>query len=160
MRFEHSCNQLIINKDIWYRRSPLYDQESYEFNLHSCQRLLDEQTQNERLDIKIMHIFNNHFDSHINEKGEISAPPTLHDICQKFYITERTLIRKLKSLNTSYQSILDQQRLAYAKKLLRDARYSVYHVSDLLGYREPANFCRAFKRWTSLSPSEFRRMPM
>lgn len=159
VHFEQPSNQLLISKDIWYRRSPLYDQESFEFNLHSCQRLLDEQAQKYRLDVKLRHILNNHFDCQVNAKGDVSAPPTLKDICQKLFMTERTFIRKLKSLNTSYQSILDQQRLAYAKTLLGDARYSIYHVSDLLGYREPANFCRAFKRWTMLSPGEFRRQP-
>ena len=110
--------------------------------------------------MKIKHILNNHFDRYINGMSETNAPPTLKGVCQDLYITERTLIRKLKLLNTSYQVILDQQRLVYAKQLLGDARYSIYHISDLLGYREPANFCRAFKRWTSLSPSEYRRNPM
>lgn len=156
---EQSSNSFFIHKNTWYRRSPLYDKESYEFNLHSCQRLRDELAQKDRLDMRIIHIFNNHFDRQINEKGKVSSPPTLSEVCQQFHMTERTLIRQLKSLNTSYQSILDQQRLAYAKKLLGDVRYNIYVVADLLGYRETANFCRAFKRWTSQSPSDFRLNP-
>lgn len=159
LHFDHVHNTFQISKDIWYKRSPLHDQESYEFNLHTCQRLLDEQAQQGRLDIKIKHMLNRHFDRYINSSDEPCSPPTLQEVCQTFYMTERTLIRKLKEHNTSYQSIVDKQRLAYAKQLLGDARYSVFHVSELLGYREPANFCRAFKRWTSLTPSEFRRQP-
>jgi AraC-like DNA-binding protein len=34
----------------------------------------------------------------------------------------------------------------------------VIEVADRLGYRDAANFTRAFRRWTGASPREFRRV--
>ena len=41
--------------------------------------------------------------------------------------------------------------------MLDDAGYTVSEVGYLLGYGDPANFGRAFKRLTGQSPSEYRR---
>jgi AraC-like DNA-binding protein len=41
--------------------------------------------------------------------------------------------------------------------MLDDARYTISEIGHLLGYGDPANFGRAFKRLTGQSPSEYRR---
>lgn len=43
-----------------------------------------------------------------------------------------------------------------ARQLLADPRYSIQAVAAILGYRDIAHFSRQFKRWTGLSPSEYR----
>ncbi len=35
-------------------------------------------------------------------------------------------------------------------------KLAAYEVSFLLGYREPATFFRAFKRWTGKTPQQYR----
>ncbi|MFH5186272.1 AraC family transcriptional regulator [Paenibacillus sp. TAB 01] len=44
-----------------------------------------------------------------------------------------------------------------AKLLLADPRLSVQHIASILGYRDIAHFSRQFKRWSGLSPSEYRK---
>ncbi|MEZ4293860.1 MAG: AraC family transcriptional regulator [Polyangiaceae bacterium] len=69
----------------------------------------------------------------------------------------RTLQRQAQDEGVSVRALLDEAREAHARRLLEDPRLSVEEVSFLLGYSAESAFRRAFKRWTSRSPSEARR---
>jgi len=155
--FEAPCNKLTIPKKMWFARSPLYDQDSFEFNLRKCQQLLNERNLENRPDLAVSRIINKHFDRCINENMQLGSPPGLSQISQLLNMSERTLNRKLKYFDTSYKLILEKERAMTATHLLGEAKYAVGDVSELLGYKEPANFCRAFKNWYDLSPTRYRR---
>jgi len=72
-------------------------------------------------------------------------------------MTPRTLIRRLKAQDTSYQRLLDEARLHCADALLADARLTVAEVAQRLGYSDPANFGRAFRNLTGMTPAAWRR---
>ena len=77
----------------------------------------------------------------------------------KFYPFEkRTLQRKLKLLGTSYREILSDVRTGEAKRLLIDSNLSVTRISTRLCFSDIANFTKAFKKQTGLSPSAWREM--
>jgi AraC-like DNA-binding protein len=44
-----------------------------------------------------------------------------------------------------------------AKQMLRDPKSSVQQTAHAMGFADPAAFHRAFKRWTGLTPLEFRQ---
>lgn len=52
--------------------------------------------------------------------------------------------------------IRDELLRERAEALLRERRVSIGEVSYLLGYAEPSNFHRAFRRWTGFTPAEWR----
>ena len=54
------------------------------------------------------------------------------------------------------QALVDQVRLERARDLLASTTMNLSQIADSLGYADAANFTRAFKRWTGLSPSHFR----
>jgi AraC-like DNA-binding protein len=58
----------------------------------------------------------------------------------------------------SPRSYLSGLVLDEAKLLLCNTRLSVQHIASILGYRDIAHFSRQFKRWSNLSPSEYRRL--
>lgn len=68
----------------------------------------------------------------------------------------RSLQRKLAEENISYKILLETTRQQLAKQYVSNSRYSINEVTYLLGFSEPSNFSRAFKRWTGHSPSEYR----
>jgi AraC-like DNA-binding protein len=72
-------------------------------------------------------------------------------------LSGRTLNRKLQREGTSYGALLEQHRRARAEALLRDPELSIGEIAYALGYRDPPNFGRAFRRWFELSPGEYRR---
>ena len=81
---------------------------------------------------------------------------TQQDVADSLHMSLRTLQRKLSEENTSYKELLDETRRELANQYLRQACLSVSEVTYLLGFSEPSNFARAFKRWTGRTPSEFR----
>lgn len=59
--------------------------------------------------------------------------------------------------NTSLQQLINEVRLENAKAFLNNPELNIERVSQLLGYADARTFRRAFKRWTNLSPKEYRR---
>lgn len=71
-------------------------------------------------------------------------------------MTPRTLIRRLSADGTSFQAIKDGVRRDIALRELSRSRTSVEAVSQDLGFASAANFHRAFKRWTNMTPGAYR----
>jgi AraC-like DNA-binding protein len=81
---------------------------------------------------------------------------TQQRVAKALHMSLRTLQRKLADEATSYKDLLDETRRELAGQYLRQNCLSVSEVTYLLGFSEPSNFARAFKRWTGRTPSEFR----
>lgn len=83
-------------------------------------------------------------------------PPKLTRVAATLFVSERTLKRRLQEETTSFQAQVDSVRLERAAALLVNTRLQLNQIADALGYADAANFTRAFRRWTGLSPSQFR----
>lgn len=85
--------------------------------------------------------------------------PSRKALAQSLHMSERTLARRLADSDYTFTSLVDEIRDNLARDYLRQSRFSVTDVAFLLGFSDQSNFARAFKRWTGLSPSEFRLAP-
>lgn len=85
--------------------------------------------------------------------------PNLESVADKLFMSSRTLKRRLRAQGKSFQQLLDDARLARAMTLLEDQGIPVERIALELGYADPANFTRAFRRWTGKAPSAFRKRP-
>lgn len=83
--------------------------------------------------------------------------PDIDYVAEKLAMSTRTLRRRLKAENSSYRALLDEVRFGLAKEYLCETRLPLEEVSELLGYSEPGNFSHAFRRWSTQSPSVWRR---
>lgn len=70
-------------------------------------------------------------------------------------VSSRSLQRRLQEEGTSFNALLDDMRQYLAVRYLRSGRRSIKEVSYLLGYADPSNFARAFRRLTGKSPNEY-----
>lgn len=86
-----------------------------------------------------------------------SGETTLETVATQLDITPRRLRTQLSEANTSFQQILSDYRCRLAKKLLANTSESVERIVYLTGFSEPSTFYRAFKRWTSETPVEYRK---
>ena len=68
----------------------------------------------------------------------------------------RSLQGDLSRAGTRYSTLLEQARLDRAASLLQEGEASVTQIAIELGYHEPTNFTRAFRRWSGQTPSFFR----
>jgi len=87
----------------------------------------------------------------------MNAFPTLAVMARTLNSSPRTVNRQLAQLNTTYQNIIDEARRERALQLLLETRTSVEEISQQLGYNDPSNFGRAFRRWLGMSPRAFRK---
>jgi AraC-like DNA-binding protein len=72
-------------------------------------------------------------------------------------IPVRTLQRRLAEEKQSFSDLVGKQRVELATHHLRRHGESLARIALDLGYSDQTSFCRAFKRWTGLSPQTYRR---
>jgi AraC-like DNA-binding protein len=82
--------------------------------------------------------------------------PSLDSVAEGLCISGRTLKRKLQAQGTSFQSLVDEVRQRQALALLGHDGLTVQDIATTLGYLDPANFTRAFRRWSGCTPSDYR----
>jgi AraC-like DNA-binding protein len=78
-------------------------------------------------------------------------------LAERLHMTPRTFRRRLQEQGFSYQQLLEEARRRDSCQLLRDPEREIRRISDQLGYLNPANFTRAFKSWTGMTPREWRQ---
>lgn len=85
-----------------------------------------------------------------------SGHPSIETMAEVFGASVRTLQRRLNETGVVYSDLVDGVRLHTATSLLEDPDIPVTDIAFDVGYSDPAHFTRAFRRWTGVSPSEYR----
>lgn len=73
------------------------------------------------------------------------------------YVSKRTFSRRLKNEGLTFREVLEESKLTIAKEYLGQDEYSVNLVGRMLGYKDPSNFTKAFKRWTGMTPRQYQK---
>lgn len=102
---------------------------------------------NGRLD-KIMHFINHNYHRKILQE-EIAAKIGMNTAAFCRYFKEKT--------GKTFISFVNEMRIAYACKLLIEARMSVSQICFECGFNNLANFNRAFKKITGHTPSVYQK---
>jgi AraC-like DNA-binding protein len=89
-------------------------------------------------------------------EGLLIGSATEAAVARRLAMTVRTMHRRLDDAGTSFRTIRNELLRERAEELLREGRVPIAEVSFLLGYGEPSNFHRAFRRWTGLTPAAWR----
>lgn len=79
------------------------------------------------------------------------------DIARQLGMHERTLNRRLREEGTSFRQELKEIRYSLARQLLTDSTMPLSKIATALDYSDTTAFIRAFKRWSGVSPAEWRR---
>jgi len=80
----------------------------------------------------------------------------LAEVARRLAMSTRTLSRKLHDEGTTFAKILDALRAALARRYLADRDLTVSEIAWLLGYQEVSSLTHAFKRWSGMTPRQFR----
>ncbi len=91
------------------------------------------------------------------ERADTLASTTMEETATALHMTARTLRRKLTDEGTSFQDIKDGLRRDTAIHLLSQPSQPVSSIARELGFSEPSAFTRAFRHWTGVSPSSYRK---
>ena len=86
-----------------------------------------------------------------------SGEPGAERIARTLHMSRRTLARKLEQEGTSFKALLEDTRRSLALRYVGSYDLGLTEIAFLLGFSQAAPFHRAFKRWTGLTPLEYRR---
>jgi AraC-like DNA-binding protein len=83
---------------------------------------------------------------------------TIHDLAVEFNLSTSHLQHLFKAqTGSSLGRSLTEERLRKAALLLLDSDMSVKEIADMVGYKHPSSFIRAFNRYFQRAPSCYRQ---
>jgi len=149
--FERSSNALVI-PSAWRELPNLgYSESTWSHAIQQCDNTLSSSRERETLGA-IRSCLSRSF-----ENPERQRPlPTLDNVAAQLHLAPRTVIRRLGKLGTNYLTITDRFLQTRAQELLANDGVSIKEVAASLGFDNPANFGKAFKRWFGVSPGRYR----
>lgn len=146
-QFSASCYGVSIPKELLGCRVPTADQDTH--------RLLVGQI-SERMNL--VHAQSSFVDSvRFHLKRNEGPLPRMSEVALAFNMSARTFRNRLRRQNTSFQALLDKERHEQAVHFLRSTNKPVKEIAYMLGFQESSNFSRVFKKWTGVTPLDFRR---
>ncbi|WP_372749051.1 AraC family transcriptional regulator [Litorivivens sp.] len=83
--------------------------------------------------------------------------PNFDRITRSLNMSAPTLRRRLKKEGTSFQILKDECRRDAAINYLSNSELSINAIAALMGFTDPSAFHRCFKKWTGMTPGEFRQ---
>ena len=86
------------------------------------------------------------------------APLSIDHIADEMNLSKRTLQRRLQQQGISFAELRDQVRFHHSINYLVENVMSIDSISTCLDFSDRTSFTNAFKRWTTLSPSTFRKL--
>ncbi len=82
--------------------------------------------------------------------------PSFEQVTLKLNLSATTLRRRLRKEQVSYQEIKDNCRRDASLVYLSRPELSISAVAALMGFTDTSSFHRSFKKWTSMTPKEYR----
>jgi AraC family transcriptional regulator of adaptative response / methylphosphotriester-DNA alkyltransferase methyltransferase len=90
-------------------------------------------------------------------EDEYAADLSLDDIARRVASSRRQLQRAYAEIGrTTFRDHLTAVRMERAAELLQGRGLTVREIAHRVGYRQPAQFAKAFRRHHGLAPSDYR----
>ena len=90
-------------------------------------------------------------------RREYATDLSVNDVARRLFTSRRQLQRVFADAGTSFRTVCRQARMAAARKMLRAyPEMTVAEIARAVGYRQPAQFAKAFRREAGMPPTEYR----
>ncbi|WP_045431662.1 AraC family transcriptional regulator [Acinetobacter calcoaceticus] len=149
IRFNQATNQIRYKKQLLNLPIKMADPIAFKQALAQCeaeQIRFSEQIKDICLTVK----------AELNLKPQLGYP-TFDEIANRLNMTSRTLRRHLSQVGSSYVQLLEEAQQKEAENLLLNSDMEIQEIALYLGYIQPTNFTRAFKKWSGMTPIQFRK---
>jgi AraC-like DNA-binding protein len=148
IEFSAEHNQLHLSQASLAQRNPQHCPSTWRFLVEMCERELEQLTRTRSLTERISQLL-----------GPLlhGREPELAEIAARLQLPSWTLRRKLAEEGTQFRAVLNNTRRDLAMSYIRDTELAFGEIAFLLGFASAEAFQRAFKRWSSQTPGEFRR---
>ncbi len=149
VHFGATANQLRLSQATLALPNPQHCPGTWQHLLQLCEAELAQRTRVRSLGERITHLLG----PLLNGGRE----PDLEEVARHLQLPTWTLRRKLAEEGTRFRNLLNDTRRDLAETYIRDTELAFGEIAYLLGFASAEAFQRAFKRWTGLTPGEFRR---
>jgi AraC-like DNA-binding protein len=146
MRFNRGANQLRFPRDILMRPLVMSDPVAAKLAVEQCERELALLDESDDIPMRVRAVLS----------PGANGYPDLDSVATRLFMSSRTLKRRLQQHGQTFQQLLDEVRRRDAIRLLGNAGLTLEQIAYRLGYADPANFTRAFRKWTGEAPSRYR----
>ena len=85
------------------------------------------------------------------------GPPSIDHVARSLNLSARTLQRRLADNGFAFKDLIEATRRQLAENYIKEGQYSLMDTAFMLGYSEVSSFNRAFRRWTDLTPTQYRK---
>ena len=110
-------------------------------------------------------LFKEEFDSRIAKtvirflKSKVYEEVSIADICEQLSYNKSYIFKLFKKeTGATIMQYFTQLKIEKAKQLLREGNMNVTQISDALAFDTPNYFTKTFKRITSLTPMQYKKM--
>jgi AraC-like DNA-binding protein len=90
-------------------------------------------------------------------RDDVGSSLTLARVASSLAHSPRTVQQRLLDNGTTFSALVDEERRVHALALLVNRGLAVSAVASRVGFRSDEGFSRAVRRWTGMSPTEWRR---
>lgn len=139
--------RIVLDSDVAARELPMADRAAREMAESRCEELLRKTAQEGGVTEWVTMMLREAHD----------GMPTLAELARLLNLSLRTMDRHLAREGSRFLEVSRRVRHERACALLEAGEQSITQVAYQLGYKDGANFTRAFLRESGLSPSEYRR---
>ncbi len=139
--------RIVFDKEVVLRPLAMADRNAVQMAESRCAALLRTITNRSNLGAWL----------HMMLREARDGQPTLNELAHILNLSPRTLERRLAQEGRGFRDIARKARFDSACELLHAGRLSVTQIAYQLGYRDVANFTRAFRRGAGMAPNEYRK---
>jgi AraC-like DNA-binding protein len=103
--------------------------------------------------------FSSRFSRKVREVLTLQLPhhePSKAVTAKLLHMTSRTLLRRLREEDTTFQEVSERLREELAYDYLLQDNFTIEQIASQLGFSSSSTFSRAFVRWTGQRPSDWR----
>nr|WP_314527300.1 AraC family transcriptional regulator [uncultured Pseudomonas sp.] len=148
IRFDQDCNRLYFNKSVL----DLPICTSNRRLLQALQPYLEEQRKLRSQSASLLIDVSRAIATELG-RGRVGVV----QVAEAMNLSVRTLQRRLRELDLEFGAVVEDVRRALAIEYVGNSSFRLTDVALMLGYTEASSFSRAFRRWTSLTPREYRK---
>jgi AraC-like DNA-binding protein len=86
----------------------------------------------------------------------LSGSCSMQSVAAELGMHRRTLDRRLQAFELAFKTLSDEIRYEVSRQLLADTAMPVIAIAQSLHYADPSAFTRAFRRWSGVTPTQWR----
>ena len=152
VRFNAARNAIVFDERNLYVESVFYNQHLLALMEKQCAVLAQQLSSQEHYVANALR--------HAMQNGQLNYRANIEHAAEFIGVSTRTLNRYLKSEGTNFKTLLSEERIALASRLLRESECCVEDIAHDVGYSSRRAFDRAFTQAVGMSPAAVRKQAM